>query len=254
MRMTVTLVGLAALFVVRGFGGCSRRPSGDSSAPAGTSSSAERSPAAAFREMRQDMVRIVAKTGRLDARAVAALRSTPRHEFVPAERRHEAYDAQATFPVEDDRNTATVKSLAAMIGRAEIRQKDRCLLVGAGNGYGAAVISMLCAAVYVLEPSSSVAGDVRKRLKRLGYGNVTIREGSPAAGWPGEMTFERIILLEPAGNVPETFIRQLQAEGRLVFPRDMQAEKCGLVIKDKNGEVERKGTGQGDRLKSPLAE
>jgi protein-L-isoaspartate(D-aspartate) O-methyltransferase len=55
---------------------------------------------------------------------------------------------------------------------------DRVLEIGTGSGYQAAVLSRLVRAVYTIEIVPELAQSAAKRLARLGYGNVTVRQGN----------------------------------------------------------------------------
>jgi protein-L-isoaspartate O-methyltransferase len=74
------------------------------------------------------------------------------------------------------------------------------------------------------------------RLAQLDCGNVAVRVGDGAEGWPKHAPFDRILLTAAAAALPSELVQQLAPRGRMVLPLGSR-----LVVVDKrpNGGLER---------------
>ena len=189
------------------------------------------------------MVRRVAQKLRPASRVLAAMGSVPRHEFVSGEAA-DAYDA------------AAVEGVASMIDALAPETPGTCLLVGAGSGYEAALLSLLCRQVFVVDPAPDRAKAAHARLRRLGYRNVVVGNAQTSAGWPEHAPYHRMLLSVSAPDVPQALVDQLGPGGRLVALTADTAERELLVVsKADDGSVTRKslrraraGSAAGDDL------
>jgi protein-L-isoaspartate(D-aspartate) O-methyltransferase len=105
-------------------------------------------------------------------------------------------------------------AFARMLQHAAIKPSDKVLIVGAGTGYGAAVICQIAAQVVALECDPGLAALARSTL--AGHDNVKVVEGPLAGGVATEQPFDVIVLEGRAEDVPLTLIDQLADGGRLV--------------------------------------
>ena len=97
---------------------------------------------------------------------------------------------------------------------------DRCLEIGTGRGYQAAVLAELCLETYSIEYLPEVATFGRRNLEALGYleRSVFLRVGDGYAGWPDRAPFDAIIVTAAPERVPPPLLEQLAMGGRLVIP------------------------------------
>src|SRR4051794_26400540 len=110
-----------------------------------------------------------------------AMRSVPRHEFVPRELANFAYDDKPL----DIGFGATISQpyiVAAMSELLELSKRNRVLEIGTGSGYQAAVLSRLAGEVFSVEVILELARTASEKLWRLGYRNVQIRHGDGYKG------------------------------------------------------------------------
>ncbi|MGA2003223.1 MAG: protein-L-isoaspartate O-methyltransferase, partial [Terriglobales bacterium] len=84
----------------------------------------------------------LAERGIRDARVLAAMGAVPRHEFVPAELREDAYENRP-LPIGEGQTISQPYIVAAMLERLALRENDRVLEVGTGSGYVTALLSVL---------------------------------------------------------------------------------------------------------------
>jgi len=171
-----------------------------------------------FTREREDMVaRQIAGRGIASRHLLAAMREVPRHEFVPADLAHFAYD-DSPLPIEADQTISQPYIVALMIEAAEVAPGDRVLEIGAGSGYAAAVMSRIAEKVVAIERHGELARLAAGRMARLGYDNVAIVHGDGSKGWPDEAPFEAILAAASGSHVPEALIHQLAVGGTLVMP------------------------------------
>jgi protein-L-isoaspartate(D-aspartate) O-methyltransferase len=102
----------------------------------------------------------------------------------------------------------------------ELEAGDSVLEIGTGCGYHAAVTAEVVGAenVYSVEYVESLAADAREQLDDLGYGDVSIRTGDGAEGWPEHAPYDAAYLTCAAPESPEAIVEQLRVGGRLVAP------------------------------------
>ena len=162
----------------------------------------------------------------------------PRHEFVPAAGRDDAY-LDSPLPIGYGQTISQPYIVALMTELARPSPTDRVLEVGTGSGYQAAVISRLVARVFSVELVEPLAESAASVLRRLGYANVTVRSGDGYLGWPDEAPFDVILVTAAPEAVPAALVAQLKPGGRLVVPvgpvHDVQ--DLQVIEKDAAGRV-----------------
>lgn len=176
----------------------------------------------AFLERRSEraaLARSIADMGVEDQRVLAAMERVPRHEFVPREMRDAAY-ADRPLPIGGGQTISQPYIVAAMTEAAKPRATSRCLEIGTGSGYQAAVLAEVCAKVYSIEYLPEVAAFGEANLRRLGYGpdRVELRVGDGYVGWPEAAPFDAILVTAAPEKVPPPLLQQLSVGGYLVVP------------------------------------
>jgi len=91
--------------------------------------------------------RHIAGRGISDARVLEAMAAVPRERFVERSLSHRAY-ADGPLPIGHGQTISQPYVVAWMAEAAQLGTDDRVLEVGTGSGYAAAVLSLLCDAVY----------------------------------------------------------------------------------------------------------
>ncbi len=196
--------------------------------------------AARERMVRQD----IEARGVRDAAVLRAMRSTPRHLFVPQAVRDQAYEDHP-LPIGHGATISQPYIVAWMTELLEPRNTSRVLEIGTGSGYQAAVLSPLVKHVYSIEIVPALAQSSAETLKRLGYGNVTVRQGDGYKGWPEQAPFDRVLLTAAPRQIPQTLIDQLAPGGRLVAPVGGSPLSQELVVLEKrpDGSIRRRSVG-----------
>lgn len=154
-----------------------------------------------------------------DRRIQRAMLEVPRELFVPEALRPLAYmdDAIALGSTgQGPRFLMQPMVLAKLLELARIETSDHVLEVGAGTGYGTALLARLCRSVTALESDPALAAEARRRLAAEGAGNATIVEGPLNEGWRDGAPYEVVIFSGGIAEVPSAFIEQTRMGGRLV--------------------------------------
>ncbi|MBZ5724116.1 MAG: protein-L-isoaspartate(D-aspartate) O-methyltransferase [Acidobacteriia bacterium] len=192
-----------------------------------------------FARERGQMVELIASRGVRDREVLRVMGATPRHLFVPAAIRALAY-IDRPLPIGWDATISQPYIVALMTELLRPEKKCRVLEIGTGSGYQAAVLAQLSEKVYSMEIVPELAASARETLGRLGYANVTVRQGDGYKGWPEEAPFDRIILTAAPPEVPRTLIDQLSRGGRLVAPEGSGFEQeLVLIEKRADGSLRR---------------
>ena len=176
----------------------------------------------------------LAARGIRDERLLEAMGKVPRHLFVPPEYVAEAY-ADAPLPIGGGQTISQPFMVAWMTELLALTGREKVLEVGTGSGYQAAILSLLADKVISIERSPGIAAEARKRLRRLGYGNVEVIEGDGSKGYPQEAPYDGIIVTAGAPDIPSPLTEQLADGGRLVIPVGRSGNQI-LVLAQRQGD------------------
>jgi protein-L-isoaspartate(D-aspartate) O-methyltransferase len=166
---------------------------------------------------RLEMVeRHIAAEGIRDEATLRAMRTVPRHEFVPAGLVDVAY-ANRPLPIGLGQTISQPYIVAYQTEVIRPRKDLKVLEIGTGSGYQAAVLAAAGVRVYTMEIFEELATSARRRLERLGY-PANVRHGDGNFGWPEEAPFDAILVTAAASHVPPALVEQLKPGGRMVIP------------------------------------
>lgn len=152
-----------------------------------------------------------------DPRVLAAMRTVPRHLFVPEKYWDEAY-ADYPLPIGENQTISQPYIVALMTQALALQGHETVLEIGCGSGYQAAVLSLLAKEVYSIERYASLAEKAKLTLHQLGYKNVHVMIGDGSVGLKEKAPFDGIIVTAAAPKVPQALLNQLKDNGRLVIP------------------------------------
>jgi protein-L-isoaspartate(D-aspartate) O-methyltransferase len=170
-----------------------------------------------FTYQRDRMVRLVEGRGVSDARVLEAMRTIPRHLFVPEHMRAQAYGDHA-LPIGAKQTISQPYVVARMTELLKVEGGHSVLEVGTGSGYQTAILSKLARRVFSLERISDLAHDAIDRMRQLGLENVKIQTFDGTVGWSDMAPFDRILVTAGAPKAPQPLIDQLRPGGRLLIP------------------------------------
>ena len=160
---------------------------------------------------------VLAPAGITNPRVLAAMRETPRHEFVPLELRPKAYFDMG-LPIGSQQTISSPLIVSQMTQALQPEATDKVLEIGTGSGYQAAVLSPLVKEVYSIEIVEALGNKAKATLNRLGYKNVHAKIGDGYLGWPEQAPFQKIIVTCSPENVPQPLIDQLSDGGLMAIP------------------------------------
>ncbi len=152
-----------------------------------------------------------------DDDVIDAMRTVPRHEFVPDEYQSQAY-ANHPLPIGYGQTISQPYIVALMTEAAEVDPDDVVLEVGTGSGYQAAVLAELADHVYTMEIIGALAERSAADLERLGYENVTTDQADGYFGWEEHAPFDAIIVTAAPDHIPQPLVQQLKIGGNLIIP------------------------------------
>jgi protein-L-isoaspartate(D-aspartate) O-methyltransferase len=173
-----------------------------------------------------------------DPRVLAAMRAVPRHRFVPADVRGEAY-GDHPLPIGSGQTISQPYVVAWMTQALELDAGERVLEIGTGSGYQAAVLAELTPHVYTIEIVPELGERASEVLEELDYENVETKIGDGYYGWPEAAPFDGIVVTAAASHIPPPLVEQLKVGGRMVIPvgGPFAAQQLMLVEKAEDGSV-----------------
>ena len=185
-----------------------------------------------FEGLRRRMVeeQLVAR-GIKDQRVLSVMRKVPRHLFVEEALWNQAYGDHA-LPVGERQTISQPYMVALMTEKLELKGSERVLEIGTGSGYQTAILAELADKVYSIERIKALAMKARAVLERLQYHNTAISVFDGTYGWKDASPYDAIIVTAGSPKIPEPFLEQLKAGGRMVLPiGDQRTQVLHKIVK-----------------------
>jgi protein-L-isoaspartate(D-aspartate) O-methyltransferase len=160
--------------------------------------------AAARRAMIENQMR---PQGVTDVRVLTAMGSIPRERFVAEGAKALAY-IDRSVAVGEGRFLPAPAVLGLLLTQLMPEPGERALVVGAGTGYAAAVLSDVGLDVTALEENPALAARARE------FG-ITVAEGPLTAGYKKGAPYDLILIDGAVEHLPDALVQQLADGGRL---------------------------------------
>ncbi len=196
-------------------------------------------------DLRNRMVEHIEVAGHLHSSSVEqALRTVPRHLFVPEASAEDAYANKAITTKSGGSNGRPASCMsvptvvAMMLGQLDARPGDRVLEIGAGTGYNAALLAELVGKtgqVTTIDIHPDVTEQARRALDKTGYGRVHVVTGDGALGDPDHAPYDRIIITVGPWDLPPAWLDQLAPGGRLVVPLHWRGQARSVAFVHEDG-------------------
>jgi protein-L-isoaspartate(D-aspartate) O-methyltransferase len=152
-----------------------------------------------------------------DPGVLDAMRTVPRHEFVPPDALDAAYEDQP-LPIGFGQTISQPYIVALMTQLADVQAGERVLEIGTGSGYQAAVLAELTDGVYTVEIIPQLARRAEAALRRVGYDDVAVRTADGFFGWEEYAPFDAIVVTAAPDHIPPPLVQQLADDGYMVIP------------------------------------
>lgn len=189
-------------------------------------------------QQRWDMVNSqIRARGVRSEKVLSAMRLIPRHAFLPAHLRVDAYEDRP-IPIADGLTLIQPYVVAYMIEALGLKGGEKVLEIGAGTGYVAAVLAAIAGQVFIIERIGQHAETAASALIDIGCRNFHIRHDDGTQGWIEEVPFDAILVSGGAPFVPEVLKNQLAPGGRMVVPVgvDPRAQELIRVTRHDKGQ------------------
>jgi protein-L-isoaspartate(D-aspartate) O-methyltransferase len=180
----------------------------------------------------------IVRRGVADKLVLAAMRKVPRHKFVPEEMVPHAYEDRP-LPIGEDQTISQPYIVALMTELLGLKGDEKVLEIGTGSGYQAAVLAEIVKEVYTIEIIESLTRTADKRLKELGYKNITVKCGDGYRGWEEHAAFDGVIVTAAPDHIPQPLVDQLKVGGRMVIPVGEYFQELKLLTKTEDGVKEK---------------
>jgi protein-L-isoaspartate(D-aspartate) O-methyltransferase len=149
-----------------------------------------------------------------DPAVLGAFLDIPRELFVPEPMRGIAY-VDEDIPLGGGRHLMEPMVFARLLQVIGIGPSERVLEIGAGTGYGTAVLSRLAAEVVAVESESRLAARARDVLGDLRTANVRVIEQPLEEGFAPGAPYDVILFGGAVASIPAAISDQLAEGGRL---------------------------------------
>ena len=155
-----------------------------------------------------------------------ALRTVPRHLFIPGTPLDRAYVNDVVLTKRDLHDmpvsAASQPSIVAlMLEQLGVERGHNVLEIGAGTGYNAALLAQLAGPegrVTTIDVDPDLVPKARAALREAGYPQVRVVLRDGALGYLDLAPYDRVIATVEAWDLPLTWLDQLGPAGRLVVP------------------------------------
>src|SRR6266436_9989932 len=174
-----------------------------------------------------------------DGKVLEAMRTVPRHLFVPEALQGRAYGDHA-LPISANQTISQPFIVARMTELLELDDNSRVLEIGAGSGYQTAVLSRVGAQVYSIERLADLAREAQVRIRQLGIYNATVKCFDGTLGWSAHAPYDAILVAAGGPEVPEPLVAQLKVGGCLVVPvgESRESQRLVRVVRKEKGSVQ----------------
>ncbi len=191
-----------------------------------------------FTQAADDMVQqqLVAR-GISDPAVLDAMRTTPRHRFVPHVSPHRAYGDHA-LPTADGQTISQPYIVAVMTELLRLEPGQRVLEIGTGSGYQTAILLALGAHVVSLERSAKLAERAKQALADIcPEAALTLVVGDGSLGHPDLAPYDRILVTAAAPALPPALEEQLAPAGRIVIPLGERHQQILTLFEHSDGKL-----------------
>ena len=170
-----------------------------------------------------------------DQRVLEAFRTISREQFVPSGFESKAYH-DVPLKIGYGQTISQPFTLLSMIELLNVTKTDKILEIGAGSGYGAAILGQLASQVYAIEIVSELVKLAQENLNQAKINNVEVIEWDGSRGYDRKSPYDKVIVSAACCEIPKALIEQLGEDGIIVAPvGDRQSQVMTRVVKCNEG-------------------
>jgi len=166
-----------------------------------------------------------------------ALRTVPRHVFLPDVDLEDAYADQAV-PVQHVDGVATSSAsqpsmVAIMLEQLALAPGHRVLEIGAGTGWNAALMARIvgpAGSVTAVDIDADLIAYAAAHLAEAEVAGVALVCGDGAHGHPSGAPYDRIVLTVGTADVRPEWVAQLAPGGRLLLPLAVRGSQLSMAL------------------------
>ena len=188
----------------------------------------------------------IRQAGVRDITVLRAIEMTPRDEFTPFRFRDLA-NKNISIPIGCGQTMTRPSDLARSYEALEIKSHHRVLEIGAGSGYGTAILSKLASEVVAFERYNSLAASLRERLASLKIDNVLLFSSDGFEASIDIGLFDRIVIHLMLSQTPQTLTSFLKPGGVIIFGR-REAHVCSRGARERLVKVNLKSDGLSEQI------
>ena len=150
----------------------------------------------------------------IDDRVIEAFATVPREQFVTKSMQDIAY-LDEDIHLNGGRFILEAMVMSRIIQSLEITPDINVLTIGAGTGYGAAIMSHLAASVIAVETRSQMVEKAQNNMSTLEIGNVAVVKSRLQDGFASEGPYDSILIEGAVEMIPDALLNQLADDGKL---------------------------------------
>ena len=187
----------------------------------------------------QLLVHVREQGGAMDALVADALRTVPRHIFLPDLPPDDAYRDEAIVTKRDEAGRPTSSSsqptiMAIMLDQLGVARGQKVLEIGAGTGFNAALIAHIVGSrgrVISIDLDPEIVGRAEENLSAAGgCERITVLNADGVLGHPDRAPYDRIIATVGVWDLAPAWLEQLGPEGRIVVPLDLRGVQRSVAF------------------------
>lgn len=150
----------------------------------------------------------------------------PRESFVDARHKQNAY-ADTYVSISPERELLPPMICARMIQALEPKENDKTLVLAAGSGYSAAILSKICKEVHAVEGNINLFEMAKRSLIDSKCRSVQFHDSKPELGLKDFAPFDKILIDAPVEYIPNQIWEQLVDGGKLCV---IQEQSNGVSV------------------------
>ena len=174
-----------------------------------------------------------------DRKVLKAMKTVPRHLFVPENMKDYAYNDEP-LPIGEGQTISQPYIVAYMTEIFSLRGDEKVLEIGTGSGYQAAILAEIVDRVFTVEVVSTLSRSAQEVLNKLGYKNIDFRIGDGNFGWEENAPYDAIIVTAAPSRVPKVLQEQLKNKGQMIVPVGVTFQELVLVTRARKKFIKKK--------------